>query len=148
MSDRSGPGRPPWPDPPPRVIQLLRQVVGNETPSGGTIEEIRQILQAWEDREDIGELRELLGLEHQGAKGRRRTKKTAARRFAMAFALAEHRARQTPNAADLVAAEFNADARTVERAFKEWRPRVEAVVSAVREQHPGARIDYSYLLNR
>lgn len=143
-----------WPvaDPAPAVIDLLRRVshiddrsVMPDAARQTLREEAIEILRAWDENEDIEQLRERLGLKPK--RGRRRTQRTVNQEFAIAYAYAEHQARRTHDARGTVAEEFSVDVRTVDRAFESWGHVVLPVIRIAREHFPGSQLDYSNLKN-
>jgi hypothetical protein len=137
-----------WPvaDPMPRIVTLLRQLSEPGMPQdvrhSGEVE-ARAIVDAWNAREDVAELKAALGL--NSSRGRRRTQRTVDREYGIAFAAFELQARGDPLAIQRVAAETSTDEKHVRRCMDRW-PVAETVVTSVREHVPGARIDYRGML--
>jgi hypothetical protein len=144
-------GRWPVADPEPGVIGIFRTVLNLLSPAptvtdlerAKMLERVKDIVARWESSEDVDELRNLLGL--RGARGRRRTQLAVNREFAMAYAYAEHRRRATPDALDVVALEFAASTREVQRAAENWSPVIRELFAGVAEFVEGGLIDYALL---
>lgn len=93
---------------------------------------VRPILKAWRAHEDREELRQLLGMRFE--RKPRRTKLARDRDFAIALAMAEHRARKTPRARSIVATKFGASEREVSRASEEFRYYAERWIRRLRQE--------------
>lgn len=140
------------PDPDPLIIDLLSRIANllitalprDHGPRNDLLKEIHAIVDGvWYAREDIAELRDVLGLAPRP--GRRRTHRAAQRQMAMAIAHAEHTARGTPDPVSYVGAEFGASQKTVRRAIENFGETATHVVTATRLATGGRNIDYSDL---
>ncbi|HEX7080053.1 MAG TPA: helix-turn-helix domain-containing protein [Gammaproteobacteria bacterium] len=103
------------------------------------LHEVETILDVWDEREDLDELRTLLGLNSQG-RGRRRKMRTAVRESRMAMMVA------AGVDVDAVAEKFRVDRRTVERAVDEWGEYAERVLS--RQRRRGFKLDVERLADK
>ena len=113
-------------DPKPRVIDLFRRMLNRSLNDEGRARlrrEITEILAAWKAREDLDELRELLGVK---GKSSHRAQRSVNREFGMAIAC-DLEGRATKD----VARDFHVEPRTVERARQTWRPVVAPIATAV-----------------
>lgn len=136
-------------DPEPAIIELLRRLwTLLYTPPGTPgwqemcrrqLHEVETILDVWDEREDLDELRTLLGLNSQG-RGRRRKMRTAVRESRMAMMVA------AGVDVDAVAEKFRVDRRTVERAVDEWGEYAERVLS--RQRRRGFKLDVERLADK
>lgn len=111
------------------------------------LQALADVLEPWRAREDLVELRELLGVRRQ--RGRRRTQRTVNREHGIAFAayeLTAGRGMRVAEAVKQIAAEAHVDEKTVRRAMDRWAM-VERTVRLAHEHFPNARIDYSSMLD-
>lgn len=150
-----------WPlaDPAPSVVNLLARILYTLRSAGGPgdaavvnaveraelIKQLEPIVEGWNAREDLADLHTALGLNQP--KRRRRTQRTVAFEYGLAWALAEHEFRGTPNPAEVVAREAHVDPKTVRRAATKW-PQVKQLPAIARGGRNIAEIDYSDMLNR
>ena len=138
-----------WPvaDPVPSVIHLLQRFAEfaamTDVERTALVGDVRSILAAWNDHEDVNELRQMLGVTM--AANRRRTQRQVNREYAIAFAFAEHHARGTSDPLATVMKEFACEKRTVERALEGWEQMATEKVRLMREGFERCEIDYSGL---
>lgn len=116
-------------DPDPEVIQLFRRIDDRGDVSRDDLVYVKAVLKAWRAREDLPELRGLLGV--RARRGRRRKQLTVDRegRIAVHYGLLRQQGAVDP--AGETAERFNCELRSVERAWTAHKDLVEAMLSAV-----------------
>lgn len=141
-----------WPvaGPVPAIIDLLNRLLNWDHPNVMTAaeraaahEEILQILAAWKAREDLNELRQLLGV--APVRGRRRTQHTVNREERIAYSAYMLKAEGDEDAIEKVATAASVDPKTVRRAMDRWA-NTESLVKMVRKEFPDARFDVATML--
>lgn len=126
-------------DPDPEVIQLFRRIDDRGDVSRDDLVYVKAVLKAWRAREDLPELRGLLGV--RARRGRRRKQLTVDREGMIAVHYGLLRQQGAVDPVGETAERFNCELRSVERAWTAHKDLVEAMLSAVAQCGVPVRVE-------